>query len=110
MDKLKHHDVKYIEGEENAATLVNSERFKKISTLDQENELYEVKWRKKILNIDIPLQIGFTILQYAKLRMLEMYYDFLDYFIERNNFELAEMDTDSLYIGFTHENIHQIIK
>ena len=110
MDKLKHHDVKYIEGKEEAAMLVNSERFKKISTLDQEQELYEVELRKKILNIDIPLQIGFTILQYAKLRMLEMYYDFLDYFIERNNFELAEMDTDSLYIGFTHENIHQIIK
>ena len=110
MDKLKHSEIKYIKGSENATRMINSQRFKKISTLDEEQELYEVELRKKILKMDVPLQIGFTILQYAKLRMLEMYYDFIDYFIDRNDFELGEMDTDSLYIGFTSENINNIIK
>lgn len=110
MDKLKHREVKYVRGEDEVAQFINSRRFKKVTTLDEYNELYEVELRKKVLNIDIPLQIGFTILQYAKLRMLEMYYDFVDYYINRQNFELAEMDTDSLYLGFTNENIIEIIK
>ena len=28
--------------------------------------------------MDVPVHVGFTILQYAKLRMLEFYYDFMD--------------------------------
>ena len=28
--------------------------------------------------MDVPVHIGFSILQYAKLRMLEFYYDFMD--------------------------------
>ena len=110
MDKLKHNEIKYIEGQENAATMINSQRFKKLTTLNEEQELYEVELRKKVLNMNVPLQIGFTILQYAKLRMLEMYYDFIDYFIDRQHFELGEMDTDSLYMGFTNENINNLIK
>ena len=110
MDKLKHHEVKYVEGEEKASMMINSQRFKKITTLNEEEELYEIELKKKVLNMNIPLQIGFTILQYAKLRMLEMYYDFIDYFFDRKDFELGEMDTDSLYIGFTSDNLHNLVK
>jgi hypothetical protein len=28
--------------------------------------------------MDVPVVLGFCILQYAKLRMLEFYYDFMD--------------------------------
>ena len=28
--------------------------------------------------MNVPVHVGFTILQYAKLRMLEFYYDFMD--------------------------------
>ena len=28
--------------------------------------------------MDVPVHIGFTILQLAKLRMLQFYYDFMD--------------------------------
>ena len=28
--------------------------------------------------MDVPVQIGYTILQYAKLKMLMFYYDFMD--------------------------------
>ena len=110
MDKLKHNEIKYVKGVEEAEKMINSKRFKKLSTLDEEEELYEVELRKKVLHMNIPLQIGFTILQFAKLRMLEMYYDFIDYFFERNHFELGEMDTDSLYFGFTKENMNEMLK
>ena len=33
--------------------------------------------------MNLPIQIGFFVYQYAKLRMLEFYYDFMDKFIDR---------------------------
>jgi hypothetical protein len=42
--------------------------------------------------------------------MLEFYYDFIDKYIERADFELLEMDTDSNYFAFSADNIDKIIK
>ena len=41
-----------------------------------------------------PFQIGIAVYQLAKLRMLEFYYD-LDRYVDRRDFELIQMDTDS---------------
>ena len=35
--------------------------------------------------------------------MIEFYYDFLDYYIHREDCEVLEMDTDSSYLGITAE-------
>ena len=40
--------------------------------------------------------------QLAKLRMLEFYYDFLDKYFSRQDFELCYMDADSFYLAMTH--------
>ena len=37
--------------------------------------------------------------QLAKLRMLEFYYDFLDKYVDRLNFEYCYMDTGSVYFA-----------
>ena len=42
--------------------------------------------------------------------MLEFYYDFLDYFLPREDFEVLEMDTDSNYLGITGENAEVLVK
>ena len=42
--------------------------------------------------------------------MLEFYYDFFDYYFDRRDFELLQMDTDSLYIAWSGENIDDIVK
>ena len=34
------------------------------------------------ITMDVPVAIGFTILQLAKLRMLEFYYDMMDKYID----------------------------
>ena len=49
--------------------------------------------------MDVPVSIGFTILQLAKLRMLEFYYDLMDKYVDRRNFQYIEMDTDSAYMA-----------
>ena len=45
------------------------------------------KMSKKIVNLDLPLQIGCFVYQYTKLRMLEFYYDFMDVFVDHRDFQ-----------------------
>ena len=42
--------------------------------------------------------------------MLEFYYDFLDYYLSREDFQILEIDTDSSYFGITAENVEDLIK
>ena len=42
--------------------------------------------------------------------MLEFYYDFLDCYLHREDFEILEMDTDSNSLGITAENLEDLIK
>ncbi|KAK3751014.1 hypothetical protein QZH41_020178 [Actinostola sp. cb2023] len=69
--------------------------------LEELGEAYELESRKPRITIRRPFQIGIDIAVYqlAKLRMLEFYYDFLDRYIDRGDFELLQMNTDSNYIA-----------
>ena len=78
--------------------------------LEEINGAYEIKERKKKVNITRPYQCGIAVYQLAKLRMLEFYYDFLDRYIDRRDFELIQMDTDSLYIALSEKSIDNIVK
>ena len=44
--------------------------------------------------MNLPFQVGFFVYQYAKLRMLQFYYDFFDKYLDRADFQMCEMDTD----------------
>ena len=57
-----------------------------------------------------PIIVGFFILQYAKLRILELYYNFFDKFCDVNKFEELEMDTDSLHLALAEENLYDCIE
>ena len=48
--------------------------------------------------------------QYAKLRMLPFYYDFLDKYLDRSDFQMCEMDTDSAYIAIAGESVKSLVK
>ncbi len=60
--------------------------------------------------MDLPLQIGVAMYHLAKLRMLDFYYNFIDKYIDRSDFELLEMDTDSNYFAFSEDSIEKLIK
>ena len=53
-----------------------------------------VKKCKRTVMIKRLYQCGFVVYQLAKLLMLELYYDFLDNYFSRQEFELCYMDTD----------------
>ena len=68
--------------------MINSTNFKNLDIIT--NSVYEVEMYKNQIKMDNPIQIGFFILQYAKLCMLEFYYDGLEKYLEPKSFELNE--------------------
>jgi len=51
-----------------------------------------------------------AILQYATLRLLQFYYDFLIKYVDKTDFQLMYCDTDSMYMAISSEKIDDIIK
>ena len=77
--------------------------------LDEIGRADELESRKPRILIRWPFQIGIAVYQLAKLRMLEFYYDFLDRYVDRRDFELIQMDTDSNYIAISGDKLEDII-
>ena len=57
------------------------------------NAQFQVMSKKKTVRHNLPIQIGFFVYSYAKLRMLSFYFDVLIRYIPRPLFSLCEMDT-----------------
>ena len=72
MDRSRHTVTKYLSDEKTHAAL-NSKLFKWLDHFN--NSLYEVEIAKAEIEHKEPIIVGFFILQYAKLRMLELYYN-----------------------------------
>ena len=60
--------------------------------------------------MDLPLQIGVAVYHLAKLRMLDFYSNYIDKYIDRSDFSLLEMDTDSNYFAFSEDSVDKLIK
>ena len=58
------------------------------SDLEEVGQAHELESRKPRITISGTFQVGIAVYQLAKLRMLEFYYDFLDKYIDRRDFEL----------------------
>ncbi len=106
-NKEKHNNVKVCD-KHKAVEYVRKNTFKDMNVLD--NDFYEVIYGKSRITADLPIQIGHAVYQLAKLRMLQFKYDFIDYYIDRSDYQYCEMDTDSAYIAFSDSNIENLIK
>ena len=76
---------------------MNDVRFQNLTPLGY--DCYEISKLHRSIRMDLPIQIGFQILQLAKLRMFEFAYDFTVKYIPRTNFQFLQTDTDNLYIA-----------
>lgn len=110
LNKDKFTNISFVEGVDNASKKVNEPLFMKLTELDNTNNFFEIEMAKKKIIHNMPIQLGFFVLQYAKLRMLEFYYDFLDQFVDRTDFEFMEMDTDSAYFAISESSLSDVIK
>lgn len=76
---------------------------------NQYGEVFEVTSKTRITRQNMPIQIASSIYDDAKLKMSEFYYDCVDKYISRQDFQYCEMDTDSAYMALT-DDFFKLIK
>ena len=96
----RHRDVNYSK-EKAASFMVNDKRFRQLDIVV--DDAYEIEMKKKIVKHTLPVHVGLFVLQYANMRMLQLYYDFINIYVERPLFQYCEMDTDSAYLALAGE-------
>ena len=74
------------------------------------NSLYESELAKVQIEHEEPIIFSFFVLEYAKLRMLELYDNFFTRFCDVNKFEELEMDTESLYLALAEKNLEDCMR
>ena len=107
MDRSRHTVTNYL-SEEKTHAAIKSKQFKKLDHVN--NSLYEVELTKAQIEHREPIIVGFFVFQYAKLRLLELYYNFFTRFCDVNKFEELEMDTDSLYLALAEKELGDCIR
>ena len=74
----RHRNVAYCT-EVDSSAYINNKRFRQLDVVT--DNAYEITSNKSRVTYDLPLHIGFFVYQYAKLRMLQFYYDFVDRYV-----------------------------
>ena len=92
-DQERHREVKFCE-ETKASRLINKPFFKQIDHIS--DNTYEVQSCKKTIKLNLP--------------MLQFYFDFLDKYLDRSDFQYCEMDTDSAYIAISGPSVESLVK
>ncbi|GMF39675.1 unnamed protein product [Phytophthora fragariaefolia] len=100
----KHKEVKY---ESNDKAIKNKIEHFTFHGLEEFNDACEITTKKRRLNNKNPIHLSIAIYQLAKLRMLQFYYDYIDFYFSRSDFQYQETDTDSACIAFSCENPFQ---
>ena len=98
----RHRDVNYCT-EKAASLMVNDRRFRQIDVVV--HDAYEVEMNKKTVTYTLPVHLGFFVLQYAKMRMLQFYYDVINRYL----FQYCEMDTDSANLALASESVDDLV-
>ena len=106
MDRSRHTVTKYL-SDEKTHSAINSKMFRRLNHIT--DQLYEVELVKLETEHREPKIVGFFFLQYAKQRMLELYYNFFKKFCDTDKYEELEMDTDSLYLALSEQNLEDVI-
>jgi len=103
-NKNKHTRVFYVDSLAVATKHVNSPTFKDATEIKSgDKTIYEIQKFLAKIKQDMPMHIGVAVYQLAKMKMLDFYYNCIDKFLSRDDFQYLEMDTDSAYIALTGE-------
>jgi len=105
MNKNKHKKVKFCD-EVQFNRAKNSYFYYDAEEYDR---VYEVVKRSKTVLQNMPIQIACSVYDDSKLRMLQFYYDCIDKYLDRFDFQYIEMDTDSAYMALT-DDFEKLIK
>ena len=106
MNRSRHTVTKHLT-DETTRSAIKRNLFKRLNHIT--NQLYEVELVKLEIEHREPIIMGFFILQYAKLRMLELYYNFFKKFCDTDKYEELEMDTDFFYLALSGEKLEDVV-
>ena len=106
LDRSRHTVFKYLNNEK-AHKAISSKFSRKLNHLN--DNLNEIESVKADVEHKEPIIVGFFILQYAKVRMLQMYYNCFP-ICDLKSFEEIELETDSLYLAVAHDSLENCIK
>ena len=110
MNKTKHTDTKYYTGHINATQAVHQPSFRKLTCLNEEEEYYEEEFAESSIKLDIPIHLALFVLNLAKKRLLEFHYECIDRYLDRTDYQLLEMDTDSSYLALSKHSLEELVK
>src|SRR5271157_2457851 len=96
--KVKFCDEKQFNRAKNSYFFTDAEEY---------DGVYEVSSRARTVKQNMPIQVAFSVLEDAKGRMLQFYYDCVDKYIDRSDYKY--MDTDSAYMALT-DSFEKLIK
>ena len=77
--------------------------------LEEFGDVYEIETRKRKVDIERPFQVGIAVYHMAKLGVLQFYYNCLDKVLDRRDFELIQMDSDSLYFTLSCDSLEEAV-
>ena len=78
--------------------------------LEEIGDVYEIEMRKRQVVINRPFQVGIAVYQMAQPLILQFYYNCLDRYLDRRDFKLMQMDTDSLYFGLSRGTLEDAVQ
>ena len=107
MDCSQQKGTEYLD-DKNPHAAIKSKLFKKLDHVN--NSLYHVELAKAEIEHKKPIIFGLFFLQYAKLRMLELYYIFFTTFCVVKKVEELETDTYSLNLALAEKKLEDCIR
>ena len=105
MDCSRHTVTKNLT-DEKTKSAINSKMFRRLNHIT--DQLYEGEPVKSEIEHREAIIVEFCIIQYAKLRMLELYYNFFKKFCDTDKYEELELETDSLYLTLSEKNLEDV--
>ena len=78
--------------------------------LEEFGDVYEIETRKRKVDINRPFQVGIAVYHMVKLGVLQFYYNCLDKVLHRRDFELIQMDSDSLYFTLSCDSLEEAVR
>ena len=102
MDRSHHTVAKHLSVEKTHGA-INTKLFKRLDHIN--DQLYEVELVKAEIEHRELIIVGFFILQYAKLRILELYYNFFERFCDATN-----LRSYSLYLALSEKKLYGCIR
>ena len=86
VDRSRHTETLYL-NDENTHKAINNRIFRRLNNIS--TDIDEVELVKSTVEHRESIIVGFSILQYAKLRILGLYYNFFDKFCDVQKFEMC---------------------